>query len=84
MIICRGHVVTLSAFAALATRILSRQSALDVRAVRAALILRGTSLHAWASTVGKRPQYVQLAVRGQRRGPIARRIVAALKRDLGM
>jgi len=57
---------------------------LDIREVRAELILRGLSLSAWARGYGKASQYVQLAVRGKRRGPIARRIVAALKAELGL
>lgn len=61
-----------------------RNPPLNIREVRAELIRRGYSVSAWARRYGKRPQYVQLAVRGQRRGPIARDIVAELRKELGL
>jgi hypothetical protein len=48
------------------------------------LAFRHLTIRAWASARGYRDAYVHLAMRGQRRGPVARRIVAALRADLGV
>lgn len=57
---------------------------LAVNEVRAAFVRRHTSMHAWARRRGYWPAYVDMAVRGRRGGPKARRIVAELKRELGL
>ncbi len=55
---------------------------MDLPGVRAALVLRGTSLHRWALAHGYRNDTTRLAVAGLRRGPLSRRIVAQLKQEL--
>ena len=59
-------------------------SPLDVLEVRSLLVLRGTTLNAWAISRGWCGQYAHLAVHGKRRGPKARMIVEALKAELGV
>ena len=57
---------------------------LDPARVRGELAFRHLTIRAWASARGYRDAYVHLAMRGQRRGPVALRIVAALRADLGV
>jgi hypothetical protein len=53
-----------------------------VRRARAALVLRGDSLHAWSRRRGYCDAYVHLALCGQRKGPKARRIVEELTSEV--
>lgn len=48
------------------------------------LVRRGTTLNAWAIGSGFSGKYAHLAVHGKRSGKKARRIVEALKHELGV
>ncbi len=63
-----------------------RESAapLCTREIRAAFVLRGTSLSSWAANNGYSPQLVFMAISGRRRGEMSRRIVSELKEELGL
>lgn len=57
---------------------------LNVLEVRSMFVRRGTTLNAWAKSRGFCGMYAHLSVRGLRRGPVARRIVIAVKQELGV
>jgi hypothetical protein len=57
---------------------------LDVLQVRGALVARGSSLTRWSNLNGFHNAYVHMAVRGKRRGPVARAIVKRLQQELGL
>ncbi len=54
-----------------------------LKAVRVRLIMRGTSLHAWASANGYRHQNVRKALIGDWRGPKAHALIKAVIKDSG-
>jgi len=83
MILCANKPVTVLDLAS-AFRMAVTGAKLDILAVRAELVRRGTNLHAWSRRFCWRSQYAQLAVRGKRGGPLARRIVETLKAELGL
>ena len=56
---------------------------LSIREVRAAFVFRGSSLSGWARKNGYSAELASMAVRGLRSGPLSRRIVAEVKRELG-
>lgn len=62
----------------------AQDSIQDVRAafvmneVKAAFVLRGTTLNQWAKSHGFDPSHVQKSVVGQRRGPVARKLLEAV------
>lgn len=56
----------------------------SVLEVRIELMRRGTSVAVWADSRGFNRVHTHLAIWGKRRGPMARRIIAALKSDLGI
>ena len=56
----------------------------DMLQVRAAFILRGDSLHGWVKRQGLASPFVDQALRGKRRGPKARRIVAMVIQELSV
>lgn len=61
-----------------------KQPALPLNTVRGLLAFRGETIASWARRHGYSDAYVHLSMRGLRRGPKARRIVAELKADLGV
>lgn len=61
-----------------------KKPAVPVKTVRGLLLLRGETLSDWARRRGYRSQYVQLALRGMRHGPKARRIREEITRELGL
>ena len=61
-----------------------KKAPLDVLEVRSLLVRRGTTLNAWAGDRGFSGKYAHLAVHGKRSGAKARRIVEALKVELGV
>jgi hypothetical protein len=61
-----------------------KNTGLDYRLVRARMIERGTSLHAWSYANGFNHILVMHAIRGAYHGPKASRAVAMLKRDLAI
>jgi len=61
-----------------------REPPVNLRQVRAAFIVRGDSLYGWAKTQGFQIGYVDQALRGKRRGPKARHIVARVLAEIGL
>lgn len=61
-----------------------KKPALDMRQVRATLILRGDSVHAWARRNDFSPVHVLRSVRGDYSGPKAKRCIDSLKAELGI
>ena len=57
---------------------------LDIRYVRAAFVVRGDSLHAWARRNGYSPTHVLRSIRADYRGPKAKRVVDELRCELAM
>lgn len=55
---------------------------LSIHEVRAAFVLRGWSFAQWARSRGYSAQLASMAVRGHRRGPLSRRIVSEVKREM--
>lgn len=52
-----------------------------LRRVRAAMILRGTSLARWSLDRNLYPRTVISAIRGERRGPVSLKILDDLRRE---
>jgi hypothetical protein len=48
---------------------------MSLNEVRAAFVLRGTSLTRWAAGRGLDPSHVRKALIGRRRGPVARKLL---------
>jgi len=61
-----------------------KRAEMDIRWVRARMIERGTSLHAWSYANGFNHVLVLHAIRGQYHGRKARRAVELLKAELGV
>lgn len=60
------------------------EAPIDVLLARSMLMRRGDTLNGWAIKRGWCGMYAHLAVRGLRRGPKARSIVEALRKELGI
>jgi hypothetical protein len=60
------------------------EAPIDALLARSMLMLRGDTLNGWAIKRGWCGMYAHLAVRGLRRGPKARSIVEALRKELGL
>ena len=56
---------------------------MDIRFVRARLVERGDSLHAWAGRNGFNAVHVTRSIRGDYHGPKARRVISLLSTELG-
>lgn len=54
------------------------------RSVRAGLILKGTSLHAWSVSKGLNESNVRSALQGGWTGPKARKLIRDVARDAGI
>jgi len=59
-----------------------KKQAVDALDVRARFIRRGTSFTAWAKRRGFSAVYAHAVILGKRSGPVANRIIAALKHEL--
>ena len=59
-----------------------KEQPVDPNRVRGLLAFEGLTIRKWSHARGYRDAYVHLAMRGVRRGPLARRIVAHLRREL--
>jgi hypothetical protein len=51
------------------------QTEIGMNEVKAAFVLRGTSLNRWSKERQIDPSHVQKAVTGKRRGPVARKLL---------
>lgn len=54
------------------------------RAVRAGLIVKGTSLNAWAQANGRHESNVRAALKGLWKGPKAKKLVKRIAADAGV
>lgn len=48
---------------------------ITIQEVRSAFVANGTSLHRWAREKGLSPQHIHMALRGQRNGPVAKKLI---------